>query len=156
MRPTPSSRSGSRARSLAGLLLGGCLALAAGCVERTITITSEPDGALVYLNDEEVGRTPLTVPFLYYGVYDVRLEHEGFAPLWTKHEAKSPWWETPGPDLVAEAVPQNKSKFNWHFELTPLGPLDTEALVDRARQLRATLQPVNVDPTTQPADGAKR
>jgi len=51
-----------------------------GCVERTITITSEPSGALVHLNDEEIGRTPVTVPFRFYGVYDVRLTHE---PVWT-------------------------------------------------------------------------
>lgn len=47
-----------------------------GCIERTITITSEPSGSLVHLNDEPVGRTPLTVPFTFYGTYDVRLEHE--------------------------------------------------------------------------------
>ncbi len=48
-----------------------------GCVERTITVTSDPSGALVYLNDTEIGRTPVTVPFTFYGTYDVRLEHDG-------------------------------------------------------------------------------
>lgn len=48
-----------------------------GCVRRTITITSEPSGALVHLNDTEIGRTPVTVGFTHYGVYDVRLSHEG-------------------------------------------------------------------------------
>ncbi len=50
-----------------------------GCVERTISISSEPSGALVHLNDEEVGRTPLTVPFTFYGTYSVRVTHE---PVW--------------------------------------------------------------------------
>lgn len=138
-------------RSAAALLFAG-LALLGGCVERTITITSDPAGALVYLNDDEVGRTPLTVPFTYYGVYDVRLEHEGFAPLWTKQEAKAPWWENPGPDFVGEMIPRNKSKFAWHYQLTPQGPIDTAAMIDRARQLRATLLPANVEPTTRPAN----
>lgn len=58
-----------------------CITLAftaiTGCVERLITVRSQPPGSLVYLNDEEVGRTPVTVPFKFYGTYDVRLEHEG-------------------------------------------------------------------------------
>ena len=35
-----------------------------GCVQRTITVNSDPQGALVYLNDIEIGRTPVTVPIL--------------------------------------------------------------------------------------------
>jgi len=58
------------------VLLMGPLAMV-GCIERTITITSDPSGALVHLNDEEVGRTPVVVPFTFYGTYTVRLEHDG-------------------------------------------------------------------------------
>ncbi len=108
-----------------------------GCVERTITITSTPSGALVHLNDEEVGRTPVTVPFTFYGVYDVRLEAEGHQPLWTKQEAKAPLWETPGPDLVAEAIPGAKVSLPWHFELQPVGQVNEDQLIDRAKQMRA-------------------
>ena len=61
---------------LTAMAVGGTLMLA-GCVQRIISITSQPSGALVYLNDEEVGRTPISAPHLFYGVYDIRLEHEG-------------------------------------------------------------------------------
>jgi len=114
--------------------------LVPGCVERTITITSEPNGALVHLNDEEVGRTPLTVPFTWYGVYDVRLEKKGYQPLWTTGAAKAPLWETPGPDLVAEALPNVKSHINWHFIMEEvIDPIefDRAALVERADDLRS-------------------
>ena len=112
-----------------------------GCVQRTISITSQPAGALVYLNDEEVGRTPLTVPFTYYGTYDVRLEKDGHQPLWTTAKADAPWWENPGPDLVGEAIPRNRVKINWHFDLTQRDPADEtgdDRLIDRAKQMRAT------------------
>ncbi len=118
------------------LLIG---VLAAGCVQRTIRITSDPAGALVYLNDEEVGRTPVTVPFLFYGTYDVRLEHEGYKPLWTAKKTDAPWWEVPGPDLIAEAIPHVKTQQQWHFVLELMPYLDDEALVDRAKQLQASL-----------------
>jgi len=31
-----------------------------GCVERKLTINTEPQGALVVLNDEEIGQSPVT------------------------------------------------------------------------------------------------
>ena len=113
--------------------------LLTGCIQRMVTITSDPSGALVYLNDEEAGRTPVTVPFTFYGVYDVRLEHDGYEALWTQQRAQAPWWETPGPDLIAEAIGGNV-KLNWHFQMEPQEPVSEEALVDRARQLRSSLE----------------
>ena len=93
----------------------------------------------MYLNDDEVGRTPVTVPFTFYGVYDVRLEQDKFEPLWTKQETEAPWWEAPGPDLVAEFFGP-KVALSWHFEMQQLPPtVSDEALIDRAGQLRAML-----------------
>lgn len=137
-----------------------CLAVA-GCVERTISITSEPVGALVYLNDEEVGRTPVRVPFQFYGVYDVRLEKEGYAPLWVEQRAKIPWWEAIGPDLVAEMVPNAKSEVAWHFTMTPLpmedgvNATDVDALLERARAMGQQTAGIQ-GPTTRPAGDAER
>ncbi len=124
----------------APLLLTVLCLIFVGCVQRTISITSEPAGALVYLNDDEVGRTPVTVPFVFYGVYDVRLEAEGYRPLWTQHRAEAPWWETPGIDLFAEALPNKKAELKWHFtmdEQVLSEDVDADKLVDHARQLRA-------------------
>ena len=113
-----------------------------GCVQRTVTITSEPSGALIYLNDEEVGRTPLTVPFTFYGKYDVRIEAEGHHPLWTRKEATPPWWDHVGPDLFAEVIPHGKAEQRWHFVLTAAPKpkdVDEQVLLDHAHQLRATI-----------------
>ena len=57
--------------SIVGLLL-------TGCVERELTITTKPQGALVVLNDEEIGTSPVTVPFNWYGDYRVRISKSGF------------------------------------------------------------------------------
>ncbi|MEM7681987.1 MAG: PEGA domain-containing protein [Planctomycetota bacterium] len=114
--------------------------LLSGCVERTITVTSEPSGALVTLNDVQVGRTPLTTDFLFYGVYDVRVTKDGYAPLRTQAEAEAPWWDYPGPDLFAEAVPGLKSEVAWHFELEPRlprGPGGSDGLLERAAAVRS-------------------
>lgn len=122
--------------SLLCLLL---LASSFGCVERRLVITSDPPGALVYINDEEAGPTPLKVPFTWYGVYDVKLEKPGYQTLRTEQVAERPWWETPGPDLIAEALPDRKVEIAWHLEMQPEQPvnaIDPERVYDFAEQMR--------------------
>lgn len=132
-------------RTLAALCCAGaCLT---GCVERRIVVTSEPPGALVWLNDVEIGRTPAETEFLYHGVYDVRLELDGYEPLITSHKADAPWWEYPGPDFIAEISPvRHENVQEWHFVLEPaLGVVQNESeleegLVERANELRNQLE----------------
>jgi len=52
-----------------GLLaaLGIAALLLTGCVERKLTINTEPAGAMVTLNDEQIGESPVTVTFNWYG-----------------------------------------------------------------------------------------
>ncbi len=65
---------------------------AAGCVERTLVIESDPPGAAVRLNGAAVGETPVRVPFRHYGVYDVEVRKEGFEPVREGAAVLAPWW----------------------------------------------------------------
>jgi hypothetical protein len=130
----------TRPRAHIPLVAAFCFATALlmpGCVRRTITITTAPPGALVWVNDREVGRTPLEVEFLYYGRYDVRLEREGYEPLMTHGDAAPPLWDVIPLDLAAELLPlELRSRVRWHYDLTPRDD-DPAALLERARRLRA-------------------
>lgn len=87
------------------LLLALCSAFAStGCVERTVTITTEPDNATVYLNDQEVGQSPVTVPFTWYGTYDVICRKDGYSTMQQAVRIEAPWYELPGIDLVSECL----------------------------------------------------
>ncbi|MBL0927760.1 MAG: PEGA domain-containing protein, partial [Phycisphaerales bacterium] len=131
-----------RAPSCRALVLLAAAAPLAGCVDRRIVITSEPPGAMVTLNDAEVGRTPTEVSFTYFGVYDVRLEKPGYDTLITRAEARAPIYEKPGIDLVAMAVPVTKRTIvEWHFTLQP-ETTDPAAMVRRGAELRAMLPPL--------------
>ena len=79
-------------------------ALFVGCVERTVSINTEPAGATVMLNDQDVGRTPVKVPFTHYGDYDIIVRKEGFETVKTSHRLQTPWYELPGIDLVSECL----------------------------------------------------
>jgi hypothetical protein len=136
------SRPASTLRSLAacGLLP---LQLLPACAQRRIRVTSEPPGARVWLNDEEIGRTPTEARFTFYGHYDLRLEAPGHEPYHARHTAKAPLHEYPGPDLVATAVPGDvRHTVEWHVVMTPApeaaGDPETARaeLIDRAARLR--------------------
>ncbi len=140
-----------------------------GCVERKITIGSEPSGALVYLNDIEVGRTPVTVPFTWYGDYDIRMRLDrtvGEGPdrqvkhyfLHTHQRAKAPWFEFIGVDLLAEILPvQFKDEKVWAFPVPEVAQPTDDELIERARELKGALDaPVELQnrgkkPGTPPA-----
>ena len=126
-------------RLLSCILVIGAIAAIGGCVRRTIEITSEPEGALVWLNDREVGRTPCSIDFTYYGRYDVRLRRDGFEPISGFGDADEPAWDFIGADLVAEIIPaQLTSRVKWHFIMIPTDS-DEAAVLDRARQMRTRI-----------------
>ena len=49
-----------------------------GCASRTITINTEPEGAKVFVDSQEMGISPCTFPFTYYGTRHIALEKEGY------------------------------------------------------------------------------
>ncbi|TVQ52746.1 MAG: PEGA domain-containing protein [Phycisphaerales bacterium] len=131
-----------------GLIL--LVVFASGCVRRTITITSEPPGALVWVNDREIGRTPVDFDFLYYGRYDVRLELDGHEPQMTLGEARVPLWDSIPFDFVMELAPVDlHSRVHWHFDLEAITD-DRESLVQRARSLRSRIDSETAAPESAP------
>lgn len=123
---------------LCAFLIASVLA-ASGCVRRTMTIDSQPDGAIVWLNDREVGRTPLDVDFLFYGDYDVRLVKEGYEPKLMSGVVRAPLWDTIPLDFFAEVVPINlHSRRELSYELDQRED-DPDELKQRALEFRARI-----------------
>ncbi|MGC4032521.1 MAG: PEGA domain-containing protein [Tepidisphaeraceae bacterium] len=137
------------------ILLSILLLTATGCVQRKLTITSEPSGALVYMNDREVGRTPIETDFTWYGTYDVQVRKEGYTTLDQPTRIPYPWWQIPPIDLFAELMPWHPTdRQKWHFDLQPR-PSDDRPVddvvsrgVDLGKQLENTRVP-STQPTTQ-------
>ncbi len=139
--------SATRRGGIAGRCALVCAGLVAtinsGCLERTITVTSEPTGAEAFVNDTYIGRTPATTDFLFYGTYDVRVRKDGFEAMSGGREAAMPWYAVPPVDLLASGIPVPiKTERHWHVELKPETSMDDaaarEAIVERARALRAS------------------
>ncbi|MHC4679274.1 MAG: PEGA domain-containing protein [Planctomycetota bacterium] len=113
-----------------------------GCVERKLTINTEPQGALVTLNDEEIGESPVTVGFNWYGDYCVRLSKEGYETLNTHRELEGPWYDDLPFDFFAQILSPERivDSYEWTFELSPQRPVSSDELIRSARQMKEQLQ----------------
>lgn len=128
------------------------LLLQVGCIRRQITVRTDPPDALVYLNDELVGASPVTVPFTWHGNYYVRIEKQGYATYQGFAATQWQWFELPPIDLLADLWPADlfsRSEFQFTLEPDQLDP-DIPALIGRAKALAAQL------PATQPAEGSEK
>jgi hypothetical protein len=134
--------------------------LIGGCVEQTLSVNSNPQGALVYLNDEEIGRTPLRRDFTWHGDYEVALRKEGYETLKTHQWVVSPWYNWMPFDLIAALWPKTfHEEQKMFFTLQPATQQSEQAdlLISRAEQMRAQLDssvntpPPATKPTTKPA-----
>lgn len=93
-------------RLIAPLATVALLLLAAGqgCVSRSMTIKSEPEGASVYLDDKYIGETPVTIKFKDYGTRGVRLEKKGLQTLRKRIRVTPPWYQRFPLDFLSEVV----------------------------------------------------
>ncbi len=112
-----------------------------GCVERRLTINTEPKGALVILNDEEIGTSPVTVSFNWYGDYAVRISKEGFETLNTHRKLEGPWYDKFPFDFFAGILSSKRivDSYEWTFELDPKQQIDSQQLIEKALEAKEQL-----------------
>lgn len=144
---------------LTGLILV-CGFFCGGCVEREMVITSEPSGVEVWVNEQWHGKTPYTLPFKHYGVFSIRLEKQGYYPVYVKEPVDAPFYQHIGPDLVSEAlIPATiKDGRNLHYVLRKVEEPDAiDEVVTRAQDMIQTSDPIiqqrrEADALRQPKD----
>ena len=114
----------------------------AGCVERELTINTKPQRALVALNDEDIGESPVTVNFNWYGDYRVRISKKGYETLNTHRDLKGPWYDHFPFDFFAQIVNPNRvvDSYEWTFELSPRRQIGRDELIQNANELKNQLQ----------------
>ncbi len=122
--------------------------VSAGCVTRTITVKTNPSNALVYIDDELEGESPVTVSFTYYGTRkimiekrdaDGRLTHERITAF---EKIKAPVYQIFPLDFFSEILWPREIKdehvLNYDLVKLELPPIkeQQEKLLKNAEELR--------------------
>lgn len=111
---------------------------AAGCVQRRMTIRSNPPGALVYVDDYQIGTTPVSHDFVYYGTRKIRLVKDGYETLTVRQPFPVPWYEYFPLDFVSEnLIPwEIRDERVVDLAMAPAAAQPPELVVARAEQAR--------------------
>ncbi|MDR1922770.1 MAG: PEGA domain-containing protein [Planctomycetaceae bacterium] len=109
-----------------------------GCVRRRMTVRSNPPGATVYLDGKEIGRTPFSTNFDFYGKREFRLVKDGYATKSVIKPVSAPWYELPGIDFISEVLLPGKLTDHkyYEFELEPSHLVPNHEVLSRAEELR--------------------
>ena len=137
---------------------------ASGCVQRRMTIRSNPPGALVYVDDYQMGTTPVSHDFVYYGTRKIKLVKDGYETLTVRQPFPLPWYQIFPFDFVTEnLLPwEIRDERVVDLALMPAASAPPESVVARAEQARrgagslpaappATVVPIPPPPQPVPA-----
>lgn len=118
--------------------LAALCAVQGGCIRRVLEVRSEPEGALVTIDRQTVGQTPVAVPFTYYGTREIRLEKDGFETLATKERIRAPWYDLPPLSFLTAhfSLRERRDVRRLDYRLTPKQMFDERELLQRAGELR--------------------
>ncbi len=127
-----------RAETLIGLTI--LLGLSStGCVERRYTIRTDPPGALVIVNKEELGASPVSKSFTFYGDRDITIIADGYATMRVQQPLAAPWWD----NRVTEFFTENllpitlRDEREFTFRMAPATVPATNELIGRADALKS-------------------
>jgi hypothetical protein len=125
-------------RAVCGVSLALTAVLSCGCVQRRMTIRSNPPGALVYVDDYQLGTAPVSHDFVYYGTRKIRLVKDGFETLTVRQPFPVPWYEVFPLDFVTENLIPWEIRDERVVELAmqPAAAVPPESVVARAEQAR--------------------
>ncbi len=126
-------------RALAIVLAAGWLCSASGCVYRRLVVRSDPPGAQVILDGQEVGTTPAAIPFTYYGTRQLTLVKPGYETRTELVKIPAPWYQWMPIDFVSDNfLPrQVNDRHEIAWQLNPQGIVPQEKLQERADSLRS-------------------
>jgi len=140
-------------RSFHFLILVAIIFAFSGCVTRSITVKTEPSNALIYIDDELIGESPVTMPFTYYGTRKILIERKDEDGVLTHERTivfekiKAPIYEVFPLDFFSELLWPREIKDDQvlSYNLVKLEPLSIkerqEKVLKNAEELR---QRVNV------------
>lgn len=128
--------------SLLLLLCALALLSSGGCVRRRMTIRTNPPGAQVFVDDQEIGTTPCSSAYVYYGTRKVTVIKDGYKTETLYHKFHPPWYQIPPLDFITENLFSREIRDERIIDVTlaPQEIVPEAALRERAEGLRRDAQ----------------
>ncbi|MEM1061275.1 MAG: PEGA domain-containing protein [Planctomycetota bacterium] len=127
-------------RVVAAGLVTALLVTSTGCqsMRRRITVRTDPPGALVLVDGEEIGYAPASIDFTHYATREISVVKSGYETDTRLHDFDAPLHQQPGPDFFVDnfsPVPLTDRR-DVTIKLRPQGTVDTDDLLRRAGAMR--------------------
>jgi hypothetical protein len=137
-------------RLLATSLAMLCLLPAVGCVRRRLTVRSNPPGAQVFIDNQEIGTTPCSASYVYYGTRSITVMKDGYRTEKILQKINPPWYEIPPLDFISENfIPREiRDERVVDVQLVPEEIVPQPKLLARAQLLRDSANSGTVTPLT--------
>lgn len=102
-------------------------------------VRSDPAGARVILDGQEVGYTPVPVPFTYYGTRQLTLVKPGFETRTELVTIPPPWYQIFPLDFASDnfLMFHKADRHDIYWQLNPQTVVPLEQLQERADSLRS-------------------
>lgn len=113
--------------------------LQSGCVHRRVTINSNPPGALVRIDGKDVGYTPASIDYTWYGTREVQLIMDGFETKTQLVNINAPWYQRFPLDFVSDNFLGTHVRDHRRFDISmsPRQPDVSQDVIERGRSLRS-------------------
>ncbi|MEZ6034133.1 MAG: PEGA domain-containing protein [Planctomycetaceae bacterium] len=110
-----------------------------GCVHRRVTINSYPSGALVKVDGKDIGYTPASFDYTWYGTREVQLLRDGYETRTEMVDIPAPWYQKFPLDFVSDNflgrhVTDHRQ---FSFQLEPKRSDLSNSVMQRAGSLRS-------------------
>ena len=124
---------------IVALLLCLVLFSQSGCVHRRLTINSSPQGALVRVDGKDVGYTPASLDYTWYGTREVQLLKDGYETQTRLVRLRTPWYQVFPLDFLSDnfAGRYIRDHRRFDFRLQPKTIDDSADVMQRGRSLRS-------------------
>ena len=111
-------------------------------MHRRLTIRSDPPGALVRLEGEDIGYTPVSIDYTYYGTREITLLKDGYETRTVMQPISAPWYQVLPFEFVSDnlALTKINDRRDITYTLQPQRMVPTQEVLDRANGLRSEAQ----------------
>lgn len=113
--------------------------LSTGCVHRRLTINSNPAGALVRIDGQDIGYTPASIDYTWYGTREVQLLKDGYESQTQLVDISPPWYQRFPLDFISDNFlgTHVRDHRGYSFQMQPKQPDVSQDVIERGRSLRS-------------------